>query len=163
MLRVPRRLRVRAGSVSRPLPRDFTLKVVGVTFVDGYPENLHRLAHQFNQLVKRGDGPQFAGWGEHDAEPITALLIRNPANAYDPNAIEVHIPATGEMIGHVPREIAARLAPELDNGARFRVGVGSVLVVRGKESNPGITIVVQRVEDKEFSPPIGRHPVSDDW
>jgi hypothetical protein len=62
-----------------------------------------------------------AGAARHHAEalerpelgaPLT--LRRDPANEHDPNAIQVL--AGDEQIGWVPRELAAELAPELDDG-----------------------------------------------
>lgn len=44
----------------------------------------------------------------------TLVLQRNPDNPYDANAIEVHTPS-GIMLGHVNKEIAADLAPIMDN------------------------------------------------
>lgn len=41
------------------------------------------------------------------------VLVRNPDNPYDANAIEVHTPS-GIMVGHINKEIAADLAPILD-------------------------------------------------
>ena len=68
-------------------------------------------------------------------EPLSIVLVRNPANEHDTNAVEVHQPAVG-MLGHLPRDIAARVAPWLDAGHLLRVGVASVLVMPGEEDNP---------------------------
>lgn len=85
--------------------------VVGVTFVAGYPEHLHRMAqYPAANAAENGEG-------------LAAVVIRNPANPHDANAIEVHVPAIDSMIGHVPRQIAAELAPLLDSGTQYHVRV----------------------------------------
>lgn len=133
----------------RPVPNDFTFKVVGLTFVEGYPQNLYALQAAMQTLLPRsvdGVSPIFAGFRENDAEPLPVVLKRRPENPHDTNAIEVHAPQIG-MIGHVPRDVAARWAPDLDTGDKFRTGVAAILVAPGHEENPGISIVAQRVPD----------------
>ncbi|PNS19972.1 hypothetical protein CAC42_7939 [Sphaceloma murrayae] len=49
------------------------------------------------------------------------ILRREPENAYDPNAIQV-LNVNREQIGHVPRQIAAKLTPYLDRGEIFVEG-----------------------------------------
>lgn len=49
-------------------------------------------------------------------DPVT--LRREPANAYDVNAIAVHV--THGQIGYIPRAQAAHLAPRLDAGEVVR-------------------------------------------
>ena len=88
--------------------------VVGLTFVEGYPDNIHRMA-QYPQASVGLDGKT--------GEGLSAVVIRNPANPHDANAIEVHVPSIGGMIGHVPRQIAAELAPLLDGSQQYRVRV----------------------------------------
>lgn len=45
----------------------------------------------------------------------TVFLGRDPANAYDRNAIEIRLPS-GFQIGFMPREDAAQFAPLMDSG-----------------------------------------------
>ena len=40
------------------------------------------------------------------------VLVREPTNAYDPNAIQVWI--AGERVGYLPKGDAAKLAPTMD-------------------------------------------------
>lgn len=54
----------------------------------------------------------------------SVILRRQPANIYDPNAIQV-LNIRGEQIGHVPREMASLLAPVMD---RFDDGTGQLRV-----------------------------------
>jgi hypothetical protein len=70
-------------------PRTITTKVAGVTF-DNRPRVVERLVV-----------------GER------LRLYREPANHYDPNAICVQT-ITGEQVGYIPKELAARLAPVMD-------------------------------------------------
>lgn len=46
---------------------------------------------------------------EDIGEDVDVLLVREPANPYDNNAIKVYIP-----IGYIKKEQAAKLAPKLD-------------------------------------------------
>lgn len=93
-------------------------KVVGMSFLPGYPSNLYLL---------------------FDGSPLgrskTATLKRNPENKYDENACEVFIGAF--MVGHLPRNLAAEVAPKLDAGENYTMTV-SLLVTPGKEGNPGL-------------------------
>lgn len=111
----------------------FTAKVVGVSFVPGYPDNITSLAEGVEEADALG-------------ERMTVVLIRNPKNEYDANAIEVHVPALGEhgMIGHVERPLAARMAPEIDQGARFLAQVVSVLINPEFPDRPGISISMKK-------------------
>lgn len=119
-----------------PMPKAFDVKVVGVTFVPTYPLNLHALA----AVAGNSTG--------NSIEPIAAVLIRNPANQFDANAIEVHVPALGNqaMIGHLPARVAERLAPQLDAGETWQVAVTSVLIQPEHEDRPGISVHVARVD-----------------
>lgn len=126
----------------RQPPKRFRAKVVGVSFCDGskgtpYPDNLYRLEAAYAEHMLK-DTP----------ERVPALLIRNPANEHDANAIEVHVPSVG-MIGHVARDLAARLAPCLDAGERWQAQVGQVLINPDHPDRPGILIDVKKVEVAE--------------
>jgi HIRAN domain len=79
-----------------------------------------------------------AGAGRHPAEAIASDAVapgsplelrRDPANEHDPNAIAVH--AGGAQVGWVPRELAAELAPELDERRPW-----SALVLREQRRSP---------------------------
>lgn len=117
-----------------------TTKVVGVTFVDGYPDNLYRLQEIAAENYLSAPG----SFGNNERpEGLPVVLIRNPENAYDANAIEVHVPALGRsngMIGHVPRDLAARLAPLIDGGEEWQAAIVAVLVSPENPSNPGIEV-----------------------
>jgi len=55
-------------------------------------------------------------WGSPDIGSYA--VIREPDNPYDPNAIRVSLLDTWDM-GYLPRSIAARLAPLMDEGRTF--------------------------------------------
>jgi hypothetical protein len=80
-----------------------------------------------------------AGAARHHAKALASdeaapgrplQLRRDPANAHDPNAIQVLLPG-GEQAGWVPRELAAELAPRLDAGERW-----SAVVLREQRRSP---------------------------
>lgn len=50
-------------------------------------------------------------------------LERDPHNEYDPNAIKVLDPASGEFIGFLAKEDAADIAPWMDDGWCFTCAV----------------------------------------
>ena len=120
--------------------RTAVVKVVGVTFVAAYPTNI---------LLLR----DIAEAAEANGERLPVVLVRNPANPYDANAVEVHIPALGDMamIGHVPRDQAARLAPRMDAGDRFIAEVSWCRIDPAHTDKPGIDIAVARVVQSEAS------------
>jgi len=72
-------------------------------------------------------------------EPLT--LRRDRANPHDANAIAVDA-AGGAQLGFVPRELAERLAPELDAGRPY-----AALVLREQRASPrdprtGLTMLI---------------------
>ena len=119
----------------RKMVRQFSAKVVGVSFVPGYPDNLLDLELADSKAQLNG-------------EPLAVVLIRNPKNEYDANAIEVHVPALGDngMVGHLTRPIAARMAPEMDAGVVWSAEVESVLIDPDHLDRPGISITCNREE-----------------
>ena len=121
-------------------------KVVGLTFVETYPDNLLAAGTMI------GDREKAAGWSALDADaPSAALpvaLIRNPENEYDPNAVEIHLPALGRrrsMVGHVPADLAAKLAPSLDRGDEWDARLERVLVNPEHPDRPGAVVVMECV------------------
>lgn len=124
----------------RRIATPFDVKVVGVSFTAGYPDNLYALDEAWTHRLLDAD------------EPLPVILVRNPENEYDANAIEVHVPSLGEewgMIGHLTRPIAARMAPEMDAGGRFVAEVVSVLIDPDHPDRPGISIHVDRAPEEE--------------
>ena len=95
-----------------------------------------------------------AGAGSHHADAIESDAVkpgsplelrRQPDNEHDPNAIAVH--AGGAQVGWVPREVAAELAPELDEGRPW-----SALVLREQRRSPrdprhGLTMLLAPVAE----------------
>jgi hypothetical protein len=123
----------RVGITTLPA-KHFNVKVVGVTFVPSYPANFLRLE-------------EYQREEHHGEEPIPALLRRNPANAYDSNAIEVHIPALGDsgMIGHIPAPLASRLAPEIDDGVEWSAHIERVVIHPDHTEQPGMWLQLDRI------------------
>ncbi len=123
--------------------RKTSFRVVGVTFVPDYPNNMVRL----HEMVQNAAGQ--VGWDNIGGDAgVDAVLVRNPDNEYDENAIEVHVPALGRtssMIGHVPADLAAKLAPSLDRGDEWAARLDSVLFMDGHSDRPGALLTVEHV------------------
>lgn len=118
----------------RPAKR-FTCPIAGVSFVDDYPDNLHDLASVQRRKERRGDD-----------EELPVVLIRNPENRFDANAIEVHQPSVG-MLGHLPKEIAARLAPCLDAGETWQAYLRPIRIHPDNPEQPGADVAVEHVPE----------------
>lgn len=119
----------------RPLADEFEIAVVGVTFVPAYPGNLFELERVAYLAEAQGERP-------------AAVFVRRPDNPHDANAIEVHVPSLGEsmgFVGHLPRAVAARLAPELDAGGRWQAEVVHVLISEAHLDRPGLRLAAKRV------------------
>lgn len=113
-------------------PVEAVFRVVGMTFVPGYPGNLH----QISEVMDRSTTP----------ESLSAVLKRAPDNPYDANAVEVHVPAVG-MVGHLSRDDAAMVAPMLDSPMiRCLASVYGVRIASNNPDNPGIDILVSLAE-----------------
>lgn len=120
------------------------MKVVGLSFIDGYPQNLEAVA----TLLVQAQTAELGWGGAQSARAVTVLLVRNPDNEHDENAVEVHVPTLGwkrSMVGHLPRDMAARLAPSLDRGDEWRAQVAAVLVNPEHPDRPGLEVRLERV------------------
>jgi len=128
-----------------PLPDHFKTKVVGLTFVKGYPGNVYRLNEIAAQRFLTSPVGTFGD--DVEPEPIPAVLVRNPNNEFDANAIEVHVPSLGDegMIGHVPRTVAEKLAPLIDGGENWQPSIFMVAIDPNHPNNPGVHLAVDRV------------------
>ena len=103
-----------------------------------------------------------AGAGRHHADAIASDAVapgrplelrRDPANEHDSNAIAVH--AGGAQVGWVPREVAAELAPQLDQGKPW-----AAVVLREQRRSPrdprhGLTMLLAPVAGIELRLPGG--------
>lgn len=121
--------------------RSWDGRVVGVSFVD--PDNVKRA--RLRQICEeRG----LVNPGEFDpVENVAVVLIRNPGNEFDSNAVQVHVPALGDnaMLGHLPRSIAVELAPLMDAGGRFQAALTGIFVADVAPNNYGIAVAVWEV------------------
>jgi len=73
-------------------------------------------------------------------------LVREAENTFDANAIAVRYGAL--PLGYLRREIARRIAPNIDGGQRYLVTVGSI--TGGGERNVGVNIHVRRERTQRF-------------
>jgi HIRAN domain len=117
----------------------------GQIWLSGYsvvdPESGRFLARDAPDLVARDlHVASVAGAAAHHAEAVAGedvapgrplVLRRDAGNPFDANAIAVHPAGEGEQLGWVPRELAARLAPELDAGREW-----SAVVLRESRPSP---------------------------
>ena len=130
--------------------------VAGYQLVDpGSGRYLARDAPELAALGLRVVG--VAGAGRHHADAIDSDAVkpgsplelrRQPDNEHDPNAIAVH--AGDAQIGWVPREVAAELAAELDEGRPW-----SALVLREQRRSPrdprhGLTMLLAPAAELEL-------------
>jgi hypothetical protein len=113
----------------KPAP-SFTVKLVGVTFQTDYPDNLFDL----EELVD---------WAEARNRTIPLQLYRAPTNVYDANAIEVHHHKIG-MLGHLPKHLAERVAPEIDNGTKWSAYAEQVVISGEAPDQPGLKVRCKR-------------------
>jgi HIRAN domain len=100
-----------------------------------------------------------AGAGQHHADALATEAVapgralelrRDPGNEHDANAIQVHPVGGGKQVGWVPRELAERLAPELDAGRPW-----SAVVLREQRRSPrdprhGLTMLLAPAESIEL-------------
>lgn len=86
---------------------EFYTKVVGVTF-EGRQRYIRRMSE-----------------GEE------VVLERDPSNIYDKNAIKV-INESGYQIGFIAKDLAEKMAPNMDNGVKYRAEVSAIT-----GTNPG--------------------------
>lgn len=128
--------------------RDTRVRVVGLTFRPGYPETVHYVAEQLDSQLL--DDIRLTGtWEDLDDDESVGpavLLVRNPENEYDANAIEVHVPILRrrQFVGHVPKDLAARWAPMMDDQAQFAEAcVTAVPVTPDHIDRPGLEIRVR--------------------
>jgi single-stranded-DNA-specific exonuclease len=85
-------------------------------------------------------------------------LRRHPENAYDPNAIGVWYGAL--QLGFLKREIAVRVASNIDRGERYTAEVTAV--TGGGTRSTGVNIFVTRVREAPPRPRADRDAVSRD-
>jgi hypothetical protein len=131
--------------------------VAGYQLVD--PESGRYLARDAPELIARGlRVAGVAGAGRHHADAIASdavspgsalTLRRDPDNEHDQHAIAVHA-SDGQQAGWVPREIAAELAPQLDDGREW-----SAVVLREQRSSPrdprhGLTMLLAPAAEVEL-------------
>jgi hypothetical protein len=66
------------------------------------------------------------GHADGIASGESVQLVREPNNAYDPNAIRVNL-QTGETLGYLTKEVAAVFAKQLDAGGDVRAQVSKIV------------------------------------
>lgn len=84
---------------------------------------------------------------------LPALLVREPANPADPNAVAVHI--DGKKVGFLRKEDAARIAPIVD-----RSGRDHAFLVAMDSARPGEDVRVEQRTEKAMDALFVRSPNS---
>ena len=123
--------------------------LAGYTLVD--PDTGAFLARDAPELAAAGlRVAGVAGAARHHAEalasdaaaPGRALVLRRDAgNEHDANAIAVET-GDGAMLGFVPRELAAELAPDLDAGRPWSATVLRELLGSPRDPRSGVTMLL---------------------
>lgn len=110
------------SKVIRRKRRGVSVPVVGLTFYPSYPDTiLHNYPDFPDQLPK---------------------LFREADNEFDENAVAVHV--EGAKIGHLPREVAETVGPDMDNGVVWSVTSAMVKVHPDKPQQPGVELILIR-------------------
>lgn len=124
------------------------VQVVGLPFQRGYPGNVYRLQEALDQFAPV-EGPRQQG------ESFPVVLFPRPDNPHDPNAVEVHIPRYGDLVGHLPRTHAAYVGPLLvpDAPWRFTAWVSEVRGDPDELDKPKLFIAIRRTPNNEGTLP----------
>lgn len=137
-----------AAKTVTPLRFRFRAAVVGCSFAPAYPENLLALRRPCrNGSHGIWDGTRTCM--EDCPEPpmrATMLVVRDAGNEHDPNAVAVRS-VMGQHLGHLPRALAAKIAPMLDGGGRYRIAGYRVNVGWRDQTKPGLEVDIVREGD----------------
>ena len=67
-------------------------------------------------------------------------IVREKDNSYDPNAVGIY---WGQyQIGYIPRDVAAKIAPQIDGGQKFRIKVSQI--TGGGEKWLGVNVFIEK-------------------
>jgi len=69
------------------------------------------------------------------------LLLREPRNPYDSNAIKV-CRLSGDQIGYISSDVAERMADEMDAGKRFSARIENITGGSSAKRSLGVNIVI---------------------
>jgi hypothetical protein len=113
----------------RALPATVDVAVVGVSFQPGYPDTLLEMLRE-----------------EHAGIPRVLCLYHELDNPVDDLAVAVMIEDGLQRVGHLPASVAARIAPELDDGVHWEVEHWTVQVHPARPEQPGLGVRCRRTE-----------------
>lgn len=116
----------------------FTTKVVGVSYVPGYPQNLLTLLRTTTDLIN--------GWRD---VPPPKLILMAEANEYDDMAVMVvvdrttvrDLPLVHYQVGYLGGGVAARVRPDLEE---WDVESWEINVIPSLPHQPGISVALVR-------------------
>ena len=108
--------------------REFHTKLAGVSHEQGgvNPQRLLRKCKSGQQLT----------------------LIRDPQNRYDKNAIKVCLP-TGEQLGWIGKDVAERLAEDIDKGDSVRAEISEVTGGTFSKPDRGCNVLITVTSGRE--------------
>lgn len=106
-------------------------KVVGLTFTERYPDWCYELADALEADT-------------HLGESLPVVLKANPANKFDADAIEVHVPFLNSMVGHIPRTHNRPIAEGMRAGFIYLAEL-AVRIHPDHPENPGLDITIKRM------------------
>ncbi len=76
-------------------------------------------------------------------ESTRVLLIPEPDNPHDPNAVAVHM-FDGRMIGYLKRELAGLMQPEINKGIMYKATIAKVLP-EVSDTNCQISLLIEKI------------------
>ncbi len=125
----PRKTSVSRDELAPQADGSLLVRVNGVTYRPGYPQNLLSLGEKYP-----------------DGQLIPVKLEREPENPFDPRAIKVLI--GDEHVGYIPKAVNQEIQEDLDRGVNYVCRVDEVQVSqKGGAEKPGLVINVKKVVD----------------
>lgn len=95
-----------------------------------------------NEIRTKIRGTTFRGFDwDIPCEGDKVHLVREPDNAYDPNAIKCVHSGAG-FLGYVGRDLAAQLAPTIDQGATAAASILDITGGTDAAPNRGINLLI---------------------
>ena len=92
---------------------------------------------------------KIAGYQHHDGLPLdgaapgrSLVIIAEPDNPYDPNAIGIWVADGKNQIGYLPRDVAAQVAPRIRKGEQLRAMCLAEIFKRPSEERVGIRVLL---------------------
>ena len=105
----------------------FYTKIVGVTFANQDGSDRQEIIEDLDDLLQQ-------------TSHVSLVLVRDPQNPYDHNAIQVH-DEQGRQLGYLSRSVCETLAPMMDNGIEVQCTL-SQITGHSLDQNFGINLQI---------------------